>query len=243
LPEIESTIATVIDFEGFAIAEYDSEKETGRAIYARGVYKHTRTFNDEFHISESAAGHSMESGRIDNSSYATIDELQDFPRSVGAFEAGARSFLTIPLLANDDVIGVIQLRSKSENAYSESDIDVAGRVANQISSAFANSLAIERIRLQATALESADTAIVIANPEGIIEWVNPAFITLSGWTAQEAIGQRVSIMRVDSAVGQVIEKTAFAGGPFVKKFEEEGSLHQKNGPLLRPCLSGLMNTL
>ena len=25
---------------------------------------------------------------------------------------------------------------------------------------------------------------------------------------------------IDTAIGQVVEKTAFAGGPFVKKFEE-----------------------
>ncbi|HWA27924.1 MAG TPA: PAS domain S-box protein [Lacunisphaera sp.] len=45
-----------------------------------------------------------------------------------------------------------------------------------------------RVRLQAAALRSAANAIVITDQTGGIEWVNPAFTQLTGYTPEEAIG-------------------------------------------------------
>jgi len=48
----------------------------------------------------------------------------------------------------------------------------------------------ERLRLQATALESAANGIVITDHQGTIQWVNPAYSQLTGSSAAEAIGQK-----------------------------------------------------
>ena len=53
----------------------------------------------------------------------------------------------------------------------------------------------EKIRLQAAALESAANAIVITNAEGSITWVNPAFSYLTGFSANEVIGQNPRIFK------------------------------------------------
>ena len=53
----------------------------------------------------------------------------------------------------------------------------------------------ESLRLQSTALESAANAIVITNREGTILWVNPAFTSLTGYTAEEAIGQNPRVLK------------------------------------------------
>lgn len=47
----------------------------------------------------------------------------------------------------------------------------------------------ERLRLKSTALNSSANAMIIANADGIIEWVNPAFSRLSGYEPEEALGQ------------------------------------------------------
>lgn len=47
----------------------------------------------------------------------------------------------------------------------------------------------EAIRLQSTALQAAGNAIVITDRSGSIEWVNPAFTTLTGYSSEEAIGK------------------------------------------------------
>ena len=45
------------------------------------------------------------------------------------------------------------------------------------------------LRLQATALNAAANAIVITDPSGAIEWINPAFLSLTGYAQNEVIGK------------------------------------------------------
>jgi len=47
----------------------------------------------------------------------------------------------------------------------------------------------------ATVVEQSFNAIIITDTKGIIQYVNPAFETLSGYSAKEAIGQRPSIVK------------------------------------------------
>lgn len=47
----------------------------------------------------------------------------------------------------------------------------------------------EHLRLQASALESAANAIHITDRHGNIQWVNPAFTQLTGYSSQEAVGR------------------------------------------------------
>ena len=51
------------------------------------------------------------------------------------------------------------------------------------------------IRLQSAALESAANAIVITDACGIIQWVNPAFVRLTGYGLDEAVGQSPRILK------------------------------------------------
>lgn len=46
-----------------------------------------------------------------------------------------------------------------------------------------------QVRLQSAALNAAANAMVITGLDGIIQWVNPAFSQLSGYSASEAIGK------------------------------------------------------
>jgi len=70
------------------------------------------------------------------------------------------------------------------------------------------------LRLQAQALEGAANAILITDRLGRILWVNPAFTTLTGYTAAEALGQTPRILRSgehDAAFYENIWQTLLAG--------------------------------
>lgn len=47
----------------------------------------------------------------------------------------------------------------------------------------------QRLRLQSAALDAAANGIVITDIDGAIEWVNPAFTALTGYTLEEAVGK------------------------------------------------------
>lgn len=55
----------------------------------------------------------------------------------------------------------------------------------------------ETLRLQSSALEAAANGIVITDIDGNIEWVNPAFVNLSGYTAAELLGQNPRLLKSD----------------------------------------------
>lgn len=54
---------------------------------------------------------------------------------------------------------------------------------------------IERINLQGSALEATANGVVITDTKGIMQWVNPAYTTLTGYTFEEAIGKSTKILR------------------------------------------------
>jgi PAS domain S-box-containing protein len=71
------------------------------------------------------------------------------------------------------------------------------------------------LHLRGAALEAAANAIVITDRQGIIEWANPAFTTLSSWELTEALGKNprelVKSGKHDAAFYQQMWDTILAG--------------------------------
>ena len=71
-----------------------------------------------------------------------LDEVPDFetlyPGAVASLRVGVKSFLGVPLRARDKVIGALVLQSINSNAYDENSLELAQRVADQMSGAIAN---------------------------------------------------------------------------------------------------------
>jgi two-component system, cell cycle sensor histidine kinase and response regulator CckA len=53
----------------------------------------------------------------------------------------------------------------------------------------------QMLRLRTSALEAAANAVVIVQRDGRIQWVNPAFTSLTGYSAAEAIGQNPRLLQ------------------------------------------------
>jgi two-component sensor histidine kinase len=78
------------------------------------------------------------------------DELTaEFPGLLPEFRAGFRSFLSVPLISQQQVVGGLHLRSKKYKAFAEEDLRLAECVANQIAGAIANTeVFLERKRAE-----------------------------------------------------------------------------------------------
>jgi len=55
--------------------------------------------------------------------------------------------------------------------------------------------AVESLRLLETAVQAAPVGWVVTDPEGLIQWVNPGFTTLTGYAAEEVIGKNPRILK------------------------------------------------
>lgn len=72
----------------------------------------------------------------------------------------------------------------------------------------------EQLRLQSVALAAAPYSIIITNTDGEIQWVNPAFSRMTGYTQEEAIGQNPRLLksgRHDAGFYQQLWETILAG--------------------------------
>lgn len=75
-------------------------------------------------------------------------------------------------------------------------------------------LAADRLHLQGAALDSAANAIMITDCHGVIEWVNPAFTKLTGYTFAEVYGEKPLMLksgRHEPAFFQELWRTILAG--------------------------------
>lgn len=54
---------------------------------------------------------------------------------------------------------------------------------------------LKRMRLLDAALKAADNGIVITDLNGVIEWVNPAMLRLTGYRMEEAVGNKANLLR------------------------------------------------
>ena len=83
-------------------------------------------------------------------------------------------------------------RGKAASRGIQGQKSVAGGFALDIS---IRKEASDLLNLQGAALESAANAMMITGPEGTIEWVNPAFEVLTGYSADEAVGKNPRILK------------------------------------------------
>jgi PAS domain S-box-containing protein len=88
----------------------------------------------------------------------------------------------------------------------------------------------QRLRLQTAALEAVANGIMITDTHGTIEWVNPAFTSITQYTIEEAIGANANILRSgvhDKAFFRQMWKTIKQG----KVWEGELINRKKDGSL------------
>jgi len=75
------------------------------------------------------------------------DELEgSFPQLLPGFEAGIRSFIAVPLISKDQVIGVLHLQSANEKAYTQTEVGLAESIGSQIAGAIANAQLYEETK-------------------------------------------------------------------------------------------------
>lgn len=104
-------------------------------------------------------------------------------------------WLGIPLFAEQNVIGALVIQNyDNPKAYNKETVKIM-EVTTTVLGSFINRkrAEAERERLSA-AIEQAVESVVITDPQGTIEYVNPAFEKLTGYSREESIGQNPNIL-------------------------------------------------
>ena len=111
-------------------------------------------------------------------------------------EHGGIAGMCVPMLVEDRVYGAMTAHSKSVRDFTVKELEFLCTVANTVATV------LERRRRADTQRDlfhrlfmSAQDGIMLTDTEGcILEW-NPALERMTGWTREEALGQRPSILK------------------------------------------------
>jgi PAS domain S-box-containing protein len=154
---------------------------------------------------------------------------------------GFSSIAAIPFRLKGEPLGVLVLVSQEPGFFrSASEIGLLDEMGLDISFAL-DTMATEAERRRAeeenrrlaAAIEQSTEAVVITDLAGRIEYVNPAFERVSGYTRAEALGRNPRILKSgvqDSAFYEAMWATLASGNPFVGDMtnrRKDGSLYEE----------------
>jgi PAS domain S-box-containing protein len=104
-------------------------------------------------------------------------------------QQGIASLMILPLSVEGEVLGAIVLLSTEPRSFSDDEVSLAWRIAEQISGALARARLQESQQRLSAAVEQAAEAVVITDTDGFVFYANPAFEQLTGYDSAELVGQ------------------------------------------------------
>ena len=196
---LEFICTQLVELNGYALVQISIKQRNGR-VAIRGSAGSASAFLsgidvrwDQGAASLGPTGRAIREGRVQ---ICDVETDPNFARwRSKAAEHGLKSSISLPLSAHGQTLGALTIFSTEKYAFGEEMNEEMGSFADEITLSLIAGMGQDKIRLQRVALESAANAIVITDTNGVIEWVNPAFTTLTGWTAEEAIGDTPRILR------------------------------------------------
>ena len=124
------------------------------------------------------------------------------------------SLLILPLFSEGALVGGLGLCAKGSRPLSVQEVDLAQRVAEQVSGLLARvRLAETQHRLGTAVEQTADAVLILDNNDSIL-YVNPAFERATGYSLAEALGQTPGLFRSnwhEEGFYQTLHETIAAG--------------------------------
>ncbi|HQI42112.1 MAG: hypothetical protein B6D44_13290 [Ignavibacteriales bacterium UTCHB2] len=107
-------------------------------------------------------------------------------------------WLGVPFRIGGKVIGVMVVQSyDNPNAYDQNSVEILEIVAHELSIFIQRKRAEEESQKLSKAIIQSPASIIITDPNGIIEYVNPKFTEVSGYTLEEVKGKTPNILQSD----------------------------------------------
>ena len=200
--EVDTRICEIISHSApyvFAwIGEHDSESEvvTGRAAAGveEGYLGEITVTTDGEPTAQGPTGQAVNTHEIqilqnipENSAYE--------PWRKQALERGYQSSAAIPLVYDGTLYGVLNVYADRTDAFDSNEQELLEELGDTIAYAHHEIQIHTEARRFQQAVEQAADAIFITDTDGDIEYVNPAFEDLTGYTASEAVGENPRILK------------------------------------------------
>lgn len=138
-------------------------------------------------------------------------------------------YMSIPVFIDNEIVAVVGVANKDSD-YNETDLHQLQFLMNSVWGIVQQNEANEKIQKLSTAVEQSPVSVVITDTNGNIEFVNPKFTQLTGYTFNEAVGKNPNILSSGYHNKQFFKQM---WGTILKGEEWKGQLvnKKKNGEL------------
>jgi PAS domain S-box-containing protein len=103
-------------------------------------------------------------------------------------------YLTIPVISDDRIVAVVGVANKTGD-YDDADVRQLTLLMDNVWQVAERKRAENELRKLSRAVEQSPASIVITNTKGAIEYVNPKFVEITGYSFQEAVGKNPRILK------------------------------------------------
>jgi PAS domain S-box-containing protein len=143
-------VKDLLSFDRIAISIIDAEKNSLVDLYVEGIPVPGKETGQVSSLRGTLTEAVIQAEKGLMIEFEDEDEVAaNFPGLLSVFTVGLRSFLSVPLISRNQVVGALHLLSRKYKAYAEKDLRLAECVANQIAGAVANArLFLERKRAE-----------------------------------------------------------------------------------------------
>ncbi len=199
LQKITETTAATLGVARASIWRYNSDHTAIECLNMFELSSNTHATGYEL----SATKYPSYFAAMQESEVLAVDDAQADPRTREFLKdylvpSGITSMLDAPIFVDGELAGVVcHEHVGPARSWTSDERTFAVAIANLVSLAIEwteRRAAEDKARLQAVAMEAAGNAIVITDPQGVIEWINPAFTTFSGYSEAEAIGRELGAL-------------------------------------------------
>ncbi len=122
-------------------------------------------------------------------SYNDLNRQDKLPKGHAVIERT----LTVPVIRKRKVVAVLGIGNKN-TPYNNNDIDAISQLADLAWEIAEKKLAEEEVAKLSKGIEQSPAIVVITDTNGTIEYVNPKFTKVTGYSLKEAIGQNPRIL-------------------------------------------------
>ena len=136
------------------------------------------------------------------------------PWREAALDRGYQSSAAIPITRDNSLLGVLNVYADHPHAFDDEEQELLADLAADTGQALDRIKLTDRLQLFGAAVEAAGHSIYATDTEGTIEYVNPAFEAITGYTDEEAVGRNPRILQSgehDQAFYEDLWDTILAG--------------------------------
>jgi PAS domain S-box-containing protein len=124
-----------------------------------------------------------------------LEKYSSFPRARHAEEIGLRGGFGFPVIVGDNVAAVLEFFSAEKQKPDSSLLEVLDEIGSQLGIVIERKQSQKELEKLATAVEQSPATVIITDLHGNIEYANPKFTELTGYTFEEVMGKNPRLLK------------------------------------------------